>query len=308
MNILGKILTWLVVVVAAVDIVFAARLLQIRNSWTRQLEELKKDNDDRADRLAALTRRQDALQRESDRVMVGWEAYWDPVPAQRGIQGNVLVAGIGTAHGVGVDVSVGEPPQPARLRSQIHAFQPVQNGYRYVGPFRLSGARQTESEWVPMWTPRRGEVNSWAQGDRWRFRSVVPAPYPNLLTGYYSQLELVDVEIQQATDALEGIPQQDGPPLGGKKQAIAAAEDEINHYMQVLRGDPNAGGAGGLVQELLQVEETRNDILGDVDRLRRDLKVTNDRIEELVPGNKKLAEQLKEPVRQPASAEIAPGT
>lgn len=284
MNILGKILAWLLVPLAAVSIVLAARTLEIRNSWTKPVGDLKKENDDLASQIGGLRPEVTRLQEEIEREMYSWETYWDGRRGEPNVPGHAapnLRAGVGQSEGLG-----GAARKPGTI---VHVFRDLQGGNsEYIGPFRLVEAESNRSTLAPAWLVAPGEPQSWQPGINYRYRTLVPAAFPVRLYALYSALRRSAYE----TGLEEGN-------LEDKTAAAKASQSEVEHYETILRGDP-AAGAGGLLQDIAVLEEERNKLVADNDALRRQIKRLTGEREGLIEGNRKLLESLGSRKTKPA--------
>ena len=274
MHTLGKVLTWLTVVIAVVAIVFTSKVISYRNAWTRQVENLKKQNQTNAEQLAQnreiLRKRQAAF----DRVMLGWDRYWTGVDTT-GLNSppGSLRAGFGKNQGFGVRLdgtALSELPT-------VYAFRLNRDGTPvFVGPFQAVDVRENQSKLKPAWFLRKRANRI---PGKWRFRAEVPSSYSGQFTR--SNTELVQAD-QRLSDANQMLTDQD--------KLDKLAQQLLNDRLRELQGN------GGLVQKIAGEETSRGQALVDLDRLRRRLRETRLLRDRLILENNRLADSLPKPV------------
>ncbi|GAB4160218.1 MAG: hypothetical protein Tsb009_37520 [Planctomycetaceae bacterium] len=306
MHILGKIFTWMLVLAAGTATTLMARQLQIRNSYTKRLADLEKENKERAARIAKKERELASLEAELDSVMTGWETYWDqrtggqyknPQKPNLAAEPSFFV-GVGTRENVGttvqnpaikVDTADANKAFQTQLGTVMHVFRQADpNTSIYVGPFELpaDSTQQDNSpngvRMLPQWALRPGEYDSWDHlGNVWRYRTAVPVAYPEQLIRYYLRSSEVDGEIASARKNLQ------------KRQAeLETAKKEITRYREIIAGPD---GLSGILADLDREDEKRNAIQAEVDALRREVKRNLDLRSNLVNAIKKMAQTLPQP-------------
>jgi len=274
MHTLGKILTWLTVVVAVVAIIFTSKVISYRNAWTQQAEKLKIQNRDNAEQLAqkrsTLLRRQAAF----DRVMLGWDRYWTGVDST-GLNNppGSLNAGFGKNQGFGV-----RPDGTATAElPTAYAFRLAKDGTpAFVGPFQAADVRENQSKLKPAWYLRKR--TSRIPG-KWRFRTAIPSS----ISGHFTRLntELVGVD-QRLADAKQMLTDQN--------KLDKLAQQRLGDRLRELQGK------GGLVQKISGEETVRGQVLANLDRLRRLLREARLLRDRLILDNSRLANSLPKPV------------
>jgi len=288
MHILGKILTWTLFVVAGTSTVLMARQLQIRNSYTDKLDDLKRDNRKNAQIIEEKEEELRRLNVEYERIMAEQQSYWDNRTGLINPAAGTIGLGVGRRDGVGRIDENANPPVKVRRREQLHLFfRPDRNDPQtvYVGPFRLStnpaeiGDRSVTV--YPAWNLRPGELQRWegqAGGNVWRVRSTVPSRYPSAFKDKYLLLESIERELASVADQ----------KVRATKQK-ESAEAEVIRYRKRITGDADNVG---LVARLQKAEEDRNAVLVVVDGLRRRLKQMVDRRKMLEQENRRLVQQM----------------
>ena len=111
MHISGKILTWLIVVLALVAIALTAKVYDVRNSWGRVIDTTSTANQKRAEDIESKARQVRELQAKYDAEMRNWGPHWFPVTATVGQDGSVTLTNLGSDHGLGrTGANAGEGP------------------------------------------------------------------------------------------------------------------------------------------------------------------------------------------------------
>lgn len=276
MHTLGKVFTWLTVVLAIGAIVLSLRLLDVRNSWTKQASELKQANEANAQNIAEQGRRLRNLRAELHRTTLIWGRFWNGQAGVLDRNAGTLQVRVGTNQGVGVP-DRGEPPT-------LHAFRPTQDGgVMYVGEFRVATLRENESALQPIWRVRAGETQTWQPGT-WRFREAIPPDHQTRFLNLRTELTVADELFAAKQDYLRA-----------QEDLIRSANEHLRYRRQELIGDPNDPKNKGLNGEVAAEEEARNKALADVDDLRRIRENALQRIKELIATNKELADRLPGP-------------
>src|SRR5689334_13699760 len=134
MHVLGKVGVWLVVFAAAASTILTAKLVQVRNSWTKKSYTLQTQYQTLQPKLASLTEEVTRLEADKFRAQELWGYYWKDVPTQvqRAADG-VLAIGIGTNHGI-------------REKQVLYGFEIQPNGAPiYRGDFTVVTARDVQA-------------------------------------------------------------------------------------------------------------------------------------------------------------------
>lgn len=323
MHILGKILAWSLVIGAGASTTLLSRQLQIRNSYTKKLQTLEKENQDAAARIAKKEKQLDDLNRELSKVMYGWEKYWDKKfggvynsnnPAKAGLNdGKSFDVGVGTSEGIGNEVLnaavrvEGAQTFKSRMRQIIHVFirSPDGKSSTYVGPFQFPTIPKTDANETPQQTADR--LNRQAaladirpDGVRmvpmWALRPGETNAWANIPQdgwryratvegGYPEQLQSYYLVISEL-DAKIVIARQN---LVKRNDELKAAQDGVIRYREIVAG---ADGTGGILADLDREDEARNKIQAAVDALRRQVKMKVDERNALIAEIRKLAASL----------------
>ena len=274
MHTLGKVLTWLIVVVALVAIIFTSKVISYRNAWTRQVEDLKKQNRDNATQLvqkrSALRKRQAAF----DRVMLGWDRYWTGIDTT-GLNNppGSLRAGFGKNQGFGVRPD----GTPTAELPTAYAFRLNRDGTPvFVGSFQAVDVRENQSKLKPAWFLRQRANRI---PGKWRFRTLIPPSFSGQFTDINTELTETD---QRLSDANQMVTDQD--------KLDKLAQQRLNDRLRELQGN------GGLVQKISGEESARGQALAKLDHLRRLLREARLLRDRLILDNNRLADSLPKPV------------
>lgn len=307
MHIFGKILAWTVLLAAIAGTVLMSRELQVRNSYTKKLKDLKQKNATDAKSIEQKEADLRKLDAEFQRVMHDQLDYWDkrsgiPDPAS-----GTIGMGVGLQNGVGIKATNPKAGnQAVQRRTRLSVFyqpNPRNSQTVYVGPFNLSDkpneVTKSGSRLYPAWKLRPGEIGmdnprNWPRGRNvYRIRAAVPTGYvddgkggiqpvsPEIFRDLYLKLDDTARDIAAANAT--------------KKQADdlqKAAEAEVTKYRVIIAGND---GTGGMLAELSKAEDNRDTVLGVVDRLRRELKREVDTRAQLIQQNKDLVKKLPQP-------------
>ena len=294
MHILGKILTWLVLVAAFPAVVLRARLLDVQNSWTRQVEELRKENAEKAIALIAKRTELEQFETEVLHSSMGSDAFWGGGTMQVAVNRATgeLSANIGTTAGIGPHQAKDDQGNDVSYNPVLHAFQPQDNPptkFAYLGGFQVNTLRENALTMTPTWKLRPGETDGWNAGGNWYFRADVPLASKIAIDEL--RLDLESASRAQRANQLRLTQQQ---------AQLADATDKLNYRRSQLLGFPNPQTEAaleveyrkGLVPAIEEVEEQRNAAFAEVDRLRRQIKLANDRLTKLNGDNKQLIKSL----------------
>ncbi|NOX55253.1 MAG: hypothetical protein GXP27_12615 [Planctomycetes bacterium] len=269
MHIIGKVCAWLIVILAGVAITLTALMAQVRNSWAKKTADLKAQCETSQQELAEKQQRLRELEKELARITLDWNEYWS----------NVQVDILDPKRGM-IRAAVG-PDRGIKQGQTLYAFQPAADGKGtvFVGPFVVDTARQGQCGLRPAWRFRPGEPEKWRYGPGWRFRAAIPTA----TLAVFRDLEVAFALSDELLDAKQRY-------LAAQQQLKQSAQQHLNFRLAELHGTDQTPG---LVQALEEEEEARNELLVQVDLLRRRLKQTVARLEQLRAENQRLAQQLE---------------
>ena len=280
-------------------VVLTARLLDVQNSWTSQVEKLRKQNAEKAVTLIDERNKLEGLKTEVLHASMGSGPFW---PVGQVVVANrttgQLSANIGTTGGVTPQVAKDDQGNDAQFNPVLHAFQPLGDPnvestlWGYVGAFQVNTLRENALTMMPTWKIQAGETDNWNGGPGWYFRRDVPLASKIAIDEL--RLDLESARRAQRANQLRLTQQQ---------AQLTDATDKLNYRRGQLLGfpDPQTEAAlevefrKGLVPAIEEVEEQRNAAFAEVDRLRRQIKLANDRLTKLNGDNKQLIKSLPQP-------------
>lgn len=298
MHILGKVLVWLVVIAVLPAVLLSVKMLDVQNSWTKKADDLRKQNEQRAESLAELEEKQAKLQADLALATMGVGRYWLKNSQNQAVgvrvtnpQTGELEINIGTNDGIPQVTDA----NGAAVNPVLYAFRPDGTGsFAYVGPFVVARPADNTAFVVPFgWRPQQGETGTWASNPGgWHFRTDIPIEFKtrfiklaetermvtrNLIAGN-ANLQRQQASLQDATDKLA---ERQGQLLG---PANPPAEPALGPEFRI-----------GLVPAIEVEEERRNRELAEQNRLRHLLKQAHDQLNRLISENQAMVRQLPQP-------------
>ncbi len=294
MHTLGKVLTWFVVIFAAVAFVLTGRMLDVRNTWAKKLNDVKTQNEQLAKDLEEKSAHLAGLRQELANTMLGWEMPIGPngnlafnIPMAPAGDGTITSNNFGSNDGLGVPVT---PEQPV-----VYLFNenPADGTSKYLGQFQVTTLRENQAQFKPTWRLRGDEATTWPANANYRVRTMIPAEtvarfndaYTDLTHGdelladkqkhLKIQTELVDVSNKHLKHRQEELLGYETPPPGA---------DQLPAEWTV-----------GLVAAMAEEEESRNEELAKLDQLRRDVKAAYELLAKLIRENTDLVRTLPGP-------------
>lgn len=278
----GKVCAWLLVPLVLLAMVFTAKLVKVRNSWTAKIEQSKKAYNDVAPKVVEAETLLNQAQGDAHRASVIWGRYSiAPTTVQNPATGTLQVA-LGSQVGI----------QPNQW---LHGFEVKPDGSSiYRGDFVAATVRENESLMQPNWRVRPGDTAGWQPGN-WRWRVMLPSAYPNRFEDIEQNLVRRDERLAARQQTLET-----------QQKLIAEANEQLKLREAELVGGPELPKEetldpefrDGLVATLEVLEEERNSELVRIDRLRRSVRELNRQIQAVQSQNRELVEKLPQPASQ----------
>lgn len=277
---------------------WATQLLVVHNQWSIKLRDSKLDAG------AAIKSNREAHQ-EFNKAMadvsgltIGWDKFWNvPVRSPQAAAGTPTVAkqgnrlilnNIGSDNGLQDLQFVDDAGTPQMVKPIIHAFYGGAEGFTYAGEFRAAAitAKRTELEPVRAMDPQ--EVAKWNPNATWRLRSMVPPSFRTTIDEAHQQrqrnkelLEQMTANIARQTSLLEqaeaALAIREGELLGGLPRDPVPTRPEFTE---------------GLLEVNADVEEERNQLLLEMDTLRRQIKQAFQLREKMISQMSDKASQL----------------
>ncbi len=259
---------------------WAPKLLLVHNQWSLKLRDSKQKAVD------AVTSNREAHQ-EFNKAMadvagltIGWDKFWNvPVRSPEATtetptvakQGNRLILNnIGSDNGLQDLQFVDSAGTVQMSKPIVHAFYGGAEGFTYAGEFRAAAitAKRTELEPVRAMNPQ--DVANWNPNAAWRLRTMVPPSYRTTIDEAFQQRQRNKELLQQMNDNIA----RQTSLLEQAQAALAIREGEL------LGGLPQKDGpipsrpefTDGLLSVNTDVEEERNQLLLEIDQLRRQIK------------------------------------
>ena len=280
MHVMGKVAVWLVVLAAAASTILTAKLIQVRNSWTKKATDYQTQYEKLQPKIAEQTEQVARLQADYFRARDLWGVYWKDVPTQiRQPAQGILVIDIGMNHGV-------------RPKDYLYGFEVMPDGTSvYRGDFTVDVAQDVQSQLVPNWVVRPDDVETWQQGN-WRWRNMIPP-------GNQPVFDRLTQAIAREYDALADRQARLKAETELEMQAIAQLKQREAELIggDQLSKDPESSieYREGLVAAVEETEETRNQVLRKVDELRRRLRSVQHDVDERQAQNLELTRKLPQP-------------
>lgn len=279
----GKVCAWLLVPLVLLAMVFTAKLVKVRNSWTTKIEASRKQYNDVAPKVVEAQTLLQQARGDAHRASVTWGQTYRVAPT------NVQNAGTGT-----LTVALGSQ-QGIQPNQWLHGFEIKPDGSSvYRGDFVATTVREAESLMQPNWRLRPGDTTGW-QGGNWRWRVMLPSAYPNRFEDIEQTLVRQDERHAARQQTLET-----------QQKLVTEANDQLKLREAELVGGPELPKEetldpefrDGLVATIETLEEERNAELVHIDRLRRSVRDLNRQIQALQSQNRDLVEKLPQPASE----------
>jgi hypothetical protein len=266
MHITGKILAWMMLIAAIVALGLAAKLVDTRGRWMKDLQAIKKQNEQTADQLAAARLQRDQARENLEREMLRWNRIWTNVDGSFSPQSLLISKG----SAVGIPAS-----------TTLYAFQLAGDGTpQYVGAFQTVTVQANQADLKPAFRIRQEDVPKW-NGQNWRFRTTIPSSFASRVSDLESELVVADELLAKQRSNLEV-----------QTQLVDTSRDQRDERLAELLGARKAGAGVGLVAEISQADDARNSSLAEVDSLRRSISAARERVQQLIRENNDLARTL----------------
>ncbi|WP_339732602.1 hypothetical protein [uncultured Gimesia sp.] len=289
----GVILAWFVALVAIGAVLMTSKMLDVRGSWLKTVENNKSKIQKNEADLEAKETENKTLRNDLTRLMLGWDRYWDANVTVANQQTGEIQVNIGGNQGLG---SAQQGDDPA-AQPVVFAFQPDQNnpnGVSYVGAFRVNALEPNGAQLIAVNPPQDGEVATWKNGV-WRLRALVPPNYISTLRTLRDNLVEREQQLTRKKDRIQDL-----------NRLLTSAQERLEVRVSELIGSENAPQdeilpvelRKGLVAGLEEEEKLRNQEFQETDRLRRDLLNVYQKQLDLVQEVSKLTKQL--PQQTPA--------
>lgn len=323
MSTAGKIclvLTLLLLLVALLPISgpyagWAPELLVIHNQWSEKLRDAR-ESVRKADETET-TNRQELRKAaaEHDALKIGWDRMWQipargpnlpqdaPTIANR--NGQLILNNLGERQGLSANSFQDPNGANQTARPIIHAFYGGgENTTTYAGEFIVTDVGPTNAVMVPVHPLDPQVVAAWPMNAPWRLRTMVPAAARARIDELFRRARRTR-ELTTATDA----------NITRQQELKQAADDALAVREAELLGDPAREAVAGrpeFTDGLLKVteltEEQRDQLLLDIDQLRRAIKAQSEQRDQLVQQLQQAAQSLPGASGQQSSRTSQPHT
>jgi len=247
MNIWGKVLAFLIILLGAGAFILTTQLLDFRHSWVKQVETNAKRLSDVRATTAAKRRELAQLQAEYERLMLGWDTIQSNVTAAVPAPDTVQLT-IGPPQIVETKDKDGQPVLPI-----IHAFKPDATGkYVYVGEFRAERLAVGNSSFKST-LPLPDDATYMQPGQNWRIRTRIPMADKLNFIEFSRRFLLLQEHTLAKADELKSLTDDVAPKI----------ETNLS-YRETHVGESQ-------LPTLAALEEARNAILAEADSLRHQL-------------------------------------
>ena len=277
MNIWGKVLAFLVVIAAIFASIFSAKLVQVRNSWTKKSITSKNKFDELKPKIESV---ESQLRTLNSELLLAREFWGTFLP-------DVQTAVKNPADG-SVEVNIGFD-KGVRNNLLMYGFEIAEDGTStYRGSFLAADVQNDRALMKPNWRATPAEVKAWKPGN-WRWRNQLP---PGYTENFDKQLTAILKLEETRNDRLR--------TLEGQKKLLADADRKLKQREAELIGGeelPKSESLApefrdGLVAAIAQADEERNQTLLNLDKLRREVRSVQADIERLLQENQDLADRL----------------
>ena len=292
MHTLGKVLVWLVVIGWVAALAMTVKMLDVRNSWTQKLDDLKTRNQQNAAQIAEKQSEFDDLRAQLAQTMLGWDKAWSNIPVIPN-QDGTLTAQIGTNDGYGL------PATPEKPAAYLFVTNPADGTSQYVGSFQAAAVRENQTAFQPTFRIRGNEPQQWPASGNWRVRAMVPPTFVERFSDLHGALTLGDQALANKQQHLQI-----------QQELVEVSKKHLTHRQEELLGykTPPPGAdqlpeewTVGLAAAVANEEERRNEELTELDRLRREVKDAYARLGTLIRQNTELVRSLPGPDFTPAT-------
>ncbi|MBX3436785.1 MAG: hypothetical protein KF861_04780 [Planctomycetaceae bacterium] len=289
MHWLGKVLPWVIGVLALVAWVLTSMLYDAQGAWQQRVEERLAKRDQLAEQLRQKSLAVANLEADVNRTMMPWGRAWELGPQQVQLldaaTGKILL-GIGPTN---AEFALRESSQGRQL-PEVFLFEKNADGTsKYMGAFRVTAVEPDRVTAQLIRQPFPGEAEQWQAADGVRVWESIPSDWRALHSELQAQLAIAQHQVidHEARLAIQ-------------RKMVAESQKQLERRVAQLQGNANPiEGAGqdtldGLVLALRKEETTRNEQLFVLNQLRHEFNSKYNLLMELLEQNRVLAGQLPE--------------
>jgi len=275
MHISGKIFAFLTLLLGLGALALGAKATQIRSRWLETVEKREEELRKTRQLVSENTEKLNQLTAELRRTLLPWDRYWSVKAAVQNPATGEVQAAMGSSRGVKENMA-------------LHGFVKQADGsFLYCGQFKVRRVNEAVALMEPDWRYRPEEGQKW-QGADWRFWTLIPVGHLPRFVQLEDQFVRADQLVQERTNELD----RQKKLLETASAQLALRVGEINGFDDLKGRTLPPEMIDGFLSTLVAEEEQRNTLVVEVDRLRRELLETNERIDSTVSDNSRLEKAL----------------
>ncbi|MDB5387934.1 MAG: hypothetical protein JWM11_3580 [Planctomycetaceae bacterium] len=295
MNIWGKVLAFLIILLGGGAFVLTTQLLDFRNSWVKQYETNKKRLIEVKATTQAKRKELAELEANYELLMLSWDKIHENKQAAVLAPDTVQIA-IGPS-----DIMEGKDKEGKAVMPVIHAFKPDAAGkYVYVGEFRaekLAVGNSTFKATISL----PDDANYIQAGANWRIRTRVPVSDEQTFVDFSRRFLILQESTIAKTNELKILTDDVAPKIA---MNLANRENQVkgNVALEAQRGKLPNVLIDGQLPTLAAMEESRNALIAEADDLRHRLHTAVTEFERLQSENGRAANDFLKGTTPPAPA------
>jgi hypothetical protein len=288
MNIWGKVLAFLIILLGVGAFILSTQLLDFRSTWMKQYETNRKRLIDVRASVATKKRELAELQANYERLMLGWDLIDSNKAA--------VVTAPDTLQ-INTDprlIAESKDKEGKSVMPVIYAFKPGADGkYQYVGEFRAEKLGAAMSMFRAT-TPLPDDATVMQPGQGWRIRTRIPNSHKLSFAEFSRKFNLLQETSLAKADELKALTEEITPRIATN---LANREKQVsgNAALKGQRGKLPNVLIDGELPTLALMEEARNAKIAEADDLRHKLKAAVIEFETLQTANGKAANQFLKP-------------
>lgn len=257
---------------------WAPKALLFHNQWSTKLRDTKQKT------LDSVASNREARQ-EFNKAMadvagltIGWDKFWNvPARSPQAPAGTPTVAkknGFLTLFNIGSDNGltnleyVDDDGQTKTAMPIVHAFFGGPEGFRYAGEFRAMEIVPQQATLQPVRPISAQEFANWNPNAAWRLRTIIPPGHQTTI----DELDSHKLRIFELTRQMGVNIERQQTLLGKAQEALEVREGELLGGLDRVEVPTRPEFTAGLQQVNENVEEQRNQLLLELDALRRRIK------------------------------------
>jgi hypothetical protein len=275
MHISGKILAFVTLLLGVGGLALGSKATQIRGRWLESIQKREAELQKSQQLVSENSEKLNQLTAELRRTLLPWDRYWNVQAALQNPATGEVQALMGTSRGVKENMS-------------LQGFVKQADGsFLYCGQFKVRRVNEANSVLEPDWRYRPEEGQTW-QGREWRFWTLIPVGHLPRFVQLEDQFVRADQLFKERTNELD----RQKKLLETASAQLALRVGEINGFDDLKGRTLPPEMIDGYLSTLVAEEELRNTLVVEVDRLRRELLETNQRIESTITDNTRLEAAL----------------